>query len=119
MDQPFVSSPHIHNTFLTALKNTFENSSIAVSLFRTNVVFVKMVQYANWRYAVIKRRLVSPDLDKETINKIAGRMILSIFVHIAAVFAAFINTHLCFAMYLLFPVYYSWYDVYKKSHAAK
>ncbi len=92
--------------FTTALLGEHPDEIITYVLYGLNLMVVGLFSYWHWAYAVHHHRLTNHDLTKATIRAVNFRILVAPFICLIAIAAAYINTSVSLAFYLLLPVYY-------------
>lgn len=90
--------------FSTSLIGGYPHEWLAEIFFDSNIFILGILFISNWAYATKDHRLVDRSLDSEYIALRKKRGVVTPIVAAIAMGLSFLNTDLCFYVYLLIPV---------------
>lgn len=93
--------------FPTALLGEYSNNRLAVIIYGVNVIVTRLLLLALWIYAVYQHRLINPEMDSGTINRVTWLILMPVFIYTFAIGISFLSTRFSLALYFLVPLFFS------------
>lgn len=92
--------------FSTALIGEHYDRKSAVIFFAANMILIGLALFLHWIYATHKQRLTEPGVDPSLVTAVKHVILMGPVVYLIAIGAAFIDTRISIALFLLVNLLY-------------